>query len=104
MAREVSMAMKSELNNGVLGVRVFSTPEHELRPHKLAAGEYGYWHAQQHWVACSPNGHLCNLAAHKVTENNDNTITVTPSIGVHTSDTQAWAYHGWITNGIWTDA
>lgn len=54
------------------------------------------------WAACTPNGHLANLAAHNVTEHDDGTITVSPSIKVSGGvrcEEELW--HGYLENGIW---
>lgn len=52
------------------------------------------------WVVRTPNGHYGGLGAHDVTENDDGTITVSPSILV--SDNTGELYHGWLVNGEWT--
>lgn len=51
-------------------------------------------------MARTPNGHLGNLAAHDVTEHEDGTITVSPSILV-SNPQQGELYHGYLTNGVW---
>lgn len=77
----------------------------------LAPGEYskvpeiGAYPA--HWHACSPNGEHANLSAHDVTEHEDGTITVSPSIGVfHSMEDHAagrFAYHGYLERGMWRE-
>lgn len=52
------------------------------------------------WSCCTPNGEFGNLDSHDVTENDDGTITVKPSILVRGGE----EYHGWLTNGVWSDA
>jgi hypothetical protein len=54
----------------------------------------------QTWMVRTPNGHLGNLGNHDVTENEDGTITVSPSILV--SDHTGELYHGYLTNGEWS--
>ena len=49
-----------------------------ISPHLYKAGDYGRWDAE--WYASTPNGLLAGLARHNVVENEDGTITVTPSI------------------------
>lgn len=68
-------------------------------------GEYGR-DARGNWYGMTPNGHLANLRAHSVTEHEDGTITVTPSILVSrpsaqcsTPDKELW--HGFLTKGEW---
>ena len=48
----------------------------------------------------TPNGHYGDLSRHDVTENEDGTITVSPSILV--SDHTGELYHGWLVNGEWS--
>jgi hypothetical protein len=68
----------------------------------LASGEYarasnGVWHC------ATPNGHAGNLALHDVTEHEDGTITVSPSILVTTyrggGEVELW--HGYLERGAW---
>lgn len=49
----------------------------------LNPGEY-FRHASGIWFAMTPNGYMANLANHDVRENEDETITVSPSILVST--------------------
>jgi len=67
----------------------------------LEPGEYGKW-TDGTWSACTPNGHGANLSAHAVVENEDGTITVTPSILVsNNKDGNLW--HGYLTQGVWRE-
>jgi hypothetical protein len=74
--------------------------------------EYGRDPASGVWYGRTPNGHLVNLAAHQVTEHNDGTVTVTPSIGVKSSryseeyDTMVTftVWHGFLEHGHWRQA
>lgn len=65
-----------------------------------------------HWRGCTPNGEHCNLQAHRVTEHEDGTITVNPSIlisitypddgvdrGRPPGRYELW--HGWLEHGYW---
>lgn len=81
-------------------------PEGLLNPGEYAKGPDGAWYA------CTPNGHLANLAAHSVTEHDDGTITVNPSILVSTpraGDGPEWMrhpvlvelFHGFLERGVW---
>ena len=53
------------------------------------------------WMVRTPNGHMGNLADHDVIENEDGTITVSPSIRVIDSSGKE-LYHGFLKNGEWT--
>ncbi len=53
------------------------------------------------WSACTPNGHLGNLKNHEVTEHEDGTITVSPSILVGDDKGDHW--HGYLEHGIWRE-
>lgn len=58
----------------------------------------GTWHCQ------TPNGHLGNLTNHTVTEHEDGTITVAPSILVSKGDGKGGhveAWHGFLERGVW---
>lgn len=61
-------------------------------------GEYGIDNDGD-WMGMTPNGHLANLSKHKVTEHDDGTISVEPSIKVRTQEETLW--HGWLTRGEW---
>lgn len=54
------------------------------------------WERQFYWQLKCPDGSMCSLhpQVHRVTENEDGTITVFPSIVTPT-------WHGWLENGIW---
>lgn len=60
------------------------------------------------WLARSPNGYLGDLRAHEVTEHEDGTITVSPSIRITTTEganrhaVELW--HGYLERGIWRNA
>lgn len=65
-------------------------------------GDYGRHPVSGTWYACSPAGHLGNLAAHDVVEHQDGTITVSPSILVSdTKDNELW--HGYLEQGVWRE-
>jgi hypothetical protein len=67
---------------------------------RFAPGEYGRV-SDGTWYACTPNGMLGNLANHEVTEHEDGTITVSPSILVTGWDGQEW--HGYLERGVWRE-
>jgi hypothetical protein len=72
-------------------------------PRELSGGEYGRVRRDGGWVwMCNtPNGHHGDLSAHTVTENEDGTITVEPSILVSVGIEQRW--HGYLRAGVWTE-
>lgn len=63
-----------------------------------------YWKTDRGtWTAWTPNGLLANLAAHKVFELADGTITVSPSILVTAPHATPSRWHGYLENGIWRE-
>jgi hypothetical protein len=67
------------------------------------AGDYGRVLVDERWEwrGCTPNGHYGNLAGHDVTEHEDGTITVSPSIRV--SDGSGTLWHGYLERGVWRE-
>lgn len=79
---------------GTPGGRVFTLEDLlHIEGSYCKAESSGVWYAR-------PPGFdgLANLSKHRVVENPDGTITVTPSILV-TNHTGRW--HGFLTNGLW---
>jgi hypothetical protein len=81
-------------------------PDGLLKPAEYAKGPDGTWYAT------TPNDHLANLCAHAVTEHDDGTITVSPSILVSTpragdgpdgmrSPVLVELWHGFLERGVW---
>lgn len=68
---------------------------------RLFPGEYGIF-SDGAWYACTPNGHAASLRNHTVTEHEDGTITVSPSILVSTAQGDP-LWHGYLENGIWRE-
>lgn len=64
-------------------------------------GDYGRVQSDGTWIwyACTPNGHMGNLAAHQVTEHEDGSITVSPSILILVGPHVVW--HGYLEHGVW---
>lgn len=68
-----------------------------------------YWPAASpkfagYWTVITPNGHsgMLNPKLHTITEHEDGTITVSPSLHlIHDGVTK---YHGWLERGVWRDA
>lgn len=67
---------------------------------RFKAGEYGQI-SDGTWYGCTPNGHACSLAKHTVTEHEDGTITVSPSILVSDNSGELW--HGYLEHGVWRE-
>jgi hypothetical protein len=63
-------------------------------------GEYGIMYGR--WYACTPEGRLGDLSNHEVTEHDDGTITVSPSILVSGGGEQG-NWHGYLERGIWRE-
>lgn len=63
---------------------------------KTSVGDHLAWV----WYAITPNGHLGNLENHEVTEHEDGTITVSPSILVEAPGLSS--YHGHLVAGVWS--
>jgi hypothetical protein len=70
----------------------------------FAEGDYG--RIDGVWYARAPKGHMGNLANHTVTEHDDGTITVSPSILVTGggNDGEAEVWHGYLERGVWREA
>lgn len=61
-----------------------------------------FWPLGGAWYASTPNGLLANLRGHTVTEHDDGTITVSPSIKVTGEGGKTW--HGHLIRGVWVEA
>lgn len=70
------------------------------RPVVLLPGEYGVMGGR--WFACTPDGRLGDLSNHEVTEHEDGTITVSPSILVSGGGSQG-DWHGYLEKGVWRE-
>lgn len=67
-------------------------------------GEYGKHPLNGHWYCRTPNGELGCLSAHQITEHEDGTITVSPSILVSSRDrngNNVELWHGYLERGVW---
>lgn len=63
-----------------------------------------YWKRSiGHFYGITPNGHLANLQKHAVTEHDDGTITVSPSILVSSphNEKAGELWHGYLVQGVW---
>lgn len=63
-----------------------------------------YWNWGGLWMCMTPSSFIGNLGNHTITEHQDGTITVSPSILVTQQiggEKQAW--HGFLERGIWRE-
>lgn len=71
----------------------------------FAEGDYGKITSgprSGHWMARPPGSHIGDLDAHTVTEHEDGTITVSPSILITLgAPGDAGDYHGYLEAGVW---
>lgn len=80
------------------------TPHHSL-PDDPEPGDY--WRmlkdgvATWYGIAPAPGMPLANLTAHSVTEHEDGTITVSPSILITGHHGREW--HGFLERGVWRE-
>lgn len=68
-------------------------------------GDYWYRADLGKWFVCTPNGMYGGLGNHTVTEHEDGTITVSPSIlttqNYANGSTHEW--HGYLERGVWRE-
>jgi hypothetical protein len=63
-----------------------------------------YWYTADRWWIMTPSGFIGNLSLHTVTEHEDGTITVSPSILVTQpmgGEKRQW--HGFLERGVWRE-
>lgn len=61
-------------------------------------GDY-YFYPEVGWCGVAPDGQSVGLRGHQVTEHEDRTITVSPSILVSGGGVKEW--HGYLERGVW---
>lgn len=66
-------------------------------------GDYGKHPEMGVWLCWPPGSGLGNLAQHTVTEHDDGTITVSPSILIRSTDDDGSpvVWHGYLERGVW---
>lgn len=79
------------------GTRVVWSDERLLEP-----GEYAKHPDDGTWYGCTPDDRLAWLKAHSVTEHDDGTISVSPSILV-SGGGQRGSWHGYLERGVWRE-
>jgi hypothetical protein len=70
----------------------------------FAPGDYG--RLADGWYARPPRGHMGCLRNHEVTEHEDGTITVSPSILITSTrgdGTAKEVWHGYLERGVWRE-
>lgn len=90
----------------MIGRRVYPNPDGSF---KLERGDY--IHVDSHWYARVPDEGMNDmdlgcLDLHQITEHEDGTISVSPSI-LHHGRTPAWQprdWHGFLEHGVWKGA
>jgi hypothetical protein len=82
------------------GRRVYPDENGDLR---LAEGDYGFSPKAGHWQVRPPGCHAGGIPLHKITEHEDKTITVSPSILFRDADEggNEFRWHGFLEHGIW---
>lgn len=65
----------------------------DIQPGDYWLGANGVW-----WI-CAPSNEIGHISQHKVTEHEDGTITVSPSILI----TGGRAWHGMLEHGVWRE-
>jgi hypothetical protein len=71
-----------------------------IEPYLLEAGEYCKWNGIIY--AMTPDGKLANLANHTIINNQNGTITVSPSILVSGGEKDG-SWHGYLENDVWRE-
>ena len=98
--------------SGIVGSRMKNTNSGFLEPGWLQQpSSYGRVLVEKYlntpvgwWNIVAPNGDACSLnpKIHTVTEHDDGTITVDPSIDMSINKPGGW--HGWLVRGVFYDA
>lgn len=89
----------------MIGKRVVGLDWHLWQP-----GDYGFSIEDGHWIGITPNDQPASLGRHEVTEHEDGTITVSPSIEAWSRRTKEQArvdgvyWHGYLESGVWRAA
>jgi len=68
-------------------------------------GEYMKDEEHNRWVFCLPNGihGAINTKTWQITEHEDGTLTVSPSILTTVSNNPQYSWHGFLEHGIWRE-
>ena len=78
----------------------------DTEPKNMLPGDYGKY--EGYWYCMAPRdtgdwftNYIGNISRHQITEHEDGTITVHPSIEIKNSH---GVWHGWLERGVWRDA
>ncbi len=74
----------------------------DLQNVRFAPGDYGRDPQGRWWCRC-PRGSMGNLSQHEVTEHEDGTITVSPSILIDAGSQPEQNWHGHLERGVWRE-
>lgn len=82
------------------GKRVYAGEDGHLR---LKEGEYGFDPSVGYWCIRPPGCHAGGVPKHTVTEHEDGTVTMAPSIVLYDADEKGDAviWHGYLERGNW---
>lgn len=84
------------------GQRIYPNDEGDL-----VFSEPGMYGKDEHygvWFARPPHGSVGSLRNHEITEHEDGTITVSPSILITTHDkNEQTVWHGYLEHGVWRE-
>ena len=80
--------------------RVYVEPDTDFL--KLGEGDYGQ-EADGSWSVRPPGQHVGSVRDHTVTEHDDGTITVSPSIRLPNLKGDGDAWHGYLERGEWRE-
>jgi hypothetical protein len=84
------------------GRRVYADTNGDLY---LAEGDYGFSPKADCWQVRPPGRHAGSIPKHEVTEHDDGTITVSPSILLYDVDVDGNSdnWHGYLEHGEWRE-
>ena len=77
------------------GRRILSGSISDFEP-----GDYGL--VDGRWLCCVPDGRYGDLSNHQITEHEDKTVTVSPSILVSAGGKKG-QWHGYLERGVWRE-
>jgi len=100
-AEEQAMTTRARATEQAVRLADITDP-HDV-PGDLDDARVCYWKAGRGWWIYLPRAGAARLENHRVIEHNDQTITVSPSIGMRTTGHGAYARHGFLERGVWRE-
>ena len=96
------MRRREVLRMGELRGRRITDSEYPIDPRDFKAGDYAIVSraGQRELWFRDPLGAVGRVIHHTITEHDDGTVTVNPSIMVEGNP--AGVFHGWLKQGVWT--